>query len=81
MYKSELAWQRDVYSKVFTAGHDAHFILVPDALGSVVRYGRQEALVSYSVDGTSIPVIKLLSKSIVIYANKLYVASHHLTAQ
>ncbi|KAI6244692.1 Peptidase S41 family protein ustP [Erysiphe necator] len=57
-YSNEHEFQTDLYS-VFTPAHDGHFIFFPDLLSRALEFSRQQALVSISEDGQSLPVIKL----------------------
>lgn len=57
-YPNEHSFQIDLYS-VFTPAHDGHFIFFPDLLSKAFDFSRQQALVSISEDGQSLPVIKL----------------------
>ncbi|KAL3952473.1 hypothetical protein ACCO45_012416 [Purpureocillium lilacinum] len=58
-YKSEYAFQADLYETVFGPGHDGHYVFYPDALTKVLKWRRDRSLVSVSEDGKSLPVIKL----------------------
>lgn len=58
-YDNEYDFQAELYSRVFGPGHDGHFILYPDALAKVFRYGRKRSLVSISEDGEALPQIKI----------------------
>lgn len=62
-YINEYQFQEDLYVSVFGAAHDGHFVFYPDALTRVFEWGRQKALVSISLEGTSLPVIKLYGMS------------------
>ncbi|KAJ6443595.1 pyridine nucleotide-disulfide oxidoreductase family protein [Purpureocillium lavendulum] len=58
-YKSEYAFQTDLYETVYGPGHDGHYVFYPDALAKAFKWRRQRSLVSISEDGKSLPVIKL----------------------
>lgn len=60
-YPNEHSFQIDLYS-VFTPAHDGHFIFFPDLLSKAFDFSRQQALVSISEDGQSLPVIKLFGR-------------------
>ncbi|ODA76428.1 hypothetical protein RJ55_07697 [Drechmeria coniospora] len=57
-YRSEYAFQLDLFETVFAPGHDSQFQYVPDILSLPVAWGRTDFLVSVSDDGSSLPVIK-----------------------
>lgn len=57
-YDSEYAFQSDLLTKVFFPGHDGHMYYYPDLIARATKFGRTNALVSISEDGSSIPVIK-----------------------
>ncbi|KAK3317985.1 hypothetical protein B0H66DRAFT_555919 [Apodospora peruviana] len=58
-YANEWEFQQDLYVSVFGPAHDGHFVFYPDALTRVFEWRRQQALVSISEDGESLPVIKV----------------------
>lgn len=59
-YSNEYAFQADVMGKIFNPAHDGHMLLIPDALGRALRFGRTGfgGLVSISSDGNASPQIK-----------------------
>ncbi|KAI0204075.1 hypothetical protein F4808DRAFT_414695 [Astrocystis sublimbata] len=61
-YKSEYAWQQDLYVKLFGPAHDGHFVSYPDVLTNALEFQRALALVSVSdkPDGSA-PEIKVYS--------------------
>lgn len=61
-YKNHYEFDKDLMETVFFAAHDGHFNYYP-LMMSVFSFSYPRALVSFSEDGTSVPVIKLLGKS------------------
>lgn len=57
-YKTEHAWQSDLFTRVIGPGHDGHMYIYPDLLDTV-HWQRELSLVSVSEDGLSLPVIKV----------------------
>ncbi|KAK7984534.1 cytochrome P450 monooxygenase-like protein [Apiospora arundinis] len=58
-YKSEYAWQVDMYTRVFGPGHDGHLYVYSDVLTNALEWARPFALVSVSEDGQATPEIKV----------------------
>lgn len=59
-YTNEYAFQADVMGKIYNPAHDGHMLVIPDALGRALRFGRYGfgGLVSFSSDGNATPQIK-----------------------
>ncbi|KAJ6787091.1 hypothetical protein PWT90_10495 [Aphanocladium album] len=57
-YSNEYEFQKELYEKVFTAGHDGHLYLYPDLLSRATRFYRPYTLVSIS-EGGALPTIKV----------------------
>ncbi|KAK8104794.1 pyridine nucleotide-disulfide oxidoreductase family protein [Apiospora kogelbergensis] len=58
-YKSEYAWQADMYLRVFGPAHDGHLYLYSDVLTNGLEWARPFALVSVSEDGMATPEVKV----------------------
>ncbi|KAK8000620.1 Peptidase s41 family protein [Apiospora arundinis] len=58
VYKTEYAWQSDLFLRAIGPGHDGHMYLYPDMLDTV-HWQRGLALVSVSKDGLELPIVKV----------------------
>lgn len=67
-YKTEYAWQSDLFLRIIGPGHDGHMYLYPDLLDSV-HWQRNVSLVSVSEDGLKLPAIKVYEDVISGYEN------------
>ena len=53
-YANEYAFQADLF-RTFNLAHDGHFRFFPDLLTSALRFSKNTALVSVSLNGTALP--------------------------
>ncbi|KAL9105640.1 MAG: hypothetical protein Q9227_009219 [Pyrenula ochraceoflavens] len=55
-YPGEIAFENDLFD-FFQGAHDGHFRFLPDGISTAIRWNRNAAVISISLNGTDIPQI------------------------